>query len=240
VKYRARGKAGVERRVLRCSRRSSSALPGGTSGVTQGGDADAGSPKRQCVDLIAGVVALIGFASAESRRCALRADNCRVTVSKANEPLVSVLRLIVSLLLAGLISGAVVGFAYDSVLLFAPLEGIGIPGTALLAAAFLIRTEQAMVFLVGHWRPPILALMLAALPAAGVALALRALFHWHGWLGIVFAVAAGLIIQAVVLYYVVATMVRELRRRRGAEVQGPAPESAAEPQPGASQPTSLL
>ncbi len=155
-----------------------------------------------------------------------------MAVSKGSEQSVSVLRLMVSLLLAGVICGAVVGFAYLSLLLFASLEGIGIPGTAFLAAILLITTEQAMVFLVSRWRPPVLSLVLSALPATAVAFVLRGLFHWHGWLGIVFAVAAGLAIQAVVLHRLTVAVVRKASgsvARLGAES---GTESAAGRQPG--------
>lgn len=124
-----------------------------------------------------------------------------MALSKGNDQSVSVFRLMVSLLLAGAACGAVIGFAYLSALLLAPLAGIGIPGTAFLAAILLLKTEQATVFLLSRWRPTVLPLVLSALPATAVAFLLRGLLHWHGSLGIVFAVGAGLVIQAVVLHW---------------------------------------
>jgi hypothetical protein len=130
-----------------------------------------------------------------------------MAITEGKEAPVSALRLVVSLLLAGLICGVIIGFAYLSLLLFAPLEGLGVPATACLAAALLIKTEQATVFMVNKWRPAVLPLVLAALPATGVAFVLRGLGHWHGVLGVVSVVAGGLVVQGLVLHFLMARVV---------------------------------
>ncbi len=152
-----------------------------------------------------------------------------------NPSVVSVPRLVGALWLAGLFSGAIVGVAYFSLLLFASLEAIGIPGTALLAAILLIRTEQAMVFLIEGWRPGIVPLVVSVLPATGVAFAFRGVVGWHGWLGIVVSVSVGLATQAVVLRYVAAALAKTAPE----PYRGPAPGSdlAAGAPPGAPPPS---
>jgi hypothetical protein len=121
-----------------------------------------------------------------------------------NPPSVPQLVLIVSLLLAGVICGVIVGLAYVSLFLFALLEAVGIPATAGLAAILLIKTEQSMVGSVTGWRPAALPLILAALPATSVAFGLRLLLQWNGWFGVAVVIAAALVIQGLVLHYLIA------------------------------------
>jgi hypothetical protein len=116
-------------------------------------------------------------------------------------PSVSAMRLTGAFLLSGLACGAIIGACYLSLVLWLFFEDFGLPVTACIGAVLGVKVQQAIVLLVTAWRPSVLRLLLAGIPAAALALGLHSWLQsssWRGWAAIV---AAGLVVQALVLHY---------------------------------------
>jgi hypothetical protein len=100
--------------------------------------------------------------------------------------------------------GLIAGIAYTSLVAFALLVGVGIPVTACLGGVLAVKTQQAAVLFITGWRPTVLSLVLAALPAAAVAFGLERWVRWGPWLASFVLVVVGLVTQSLVLYALVA------------------------------------
>jgi hypothetical protein len=116
----------------------------------------------------------------------------------------SVGRLTAAFLLSGVVCGLIAGIAYTSLVAFALLVGVGIPVTVCLGVVLAVKAQQATVLLVTGWRPTVLRLALAALPAAAVAFGLEQWVRWGPWPASGVVVVVGLVTQALVLYALVA------------------------------------
>ena len=128
-------------------------------------------------------------------------DQARAPAGTQPQP--SVRRLTAAFLLSGVFCGLIAGIAYTSLVAFALLVGVGIPITACLGVVLAVKTQQAAVLFVTGWRPTVLSLVLAALPAAAAAFGLEQWVRWGPWLASVGLVVIGLVTQSLVLYALV-------------------------------------
>ena len=127
-------------------------------------------------------------------------DTSAHSSAPSDERRLSAPRLIGALLLSGVFYAVIGGMAYASFVAFALLEGVGIPVTACLGLILAVKTQQATVSLVTSWRPPVLVLVLAGLPAGALVFALHQWLRPGSWLGSTALIALGLMIQSVTLH----------------------------------------
>jgi hypothetical protein len=120
---------------------------------------------------------------------------------RAGDRVPSVLAIYASLLVAAGAFGVILTILFGSFVLFAILIDLRVVLTVALGAVVALFVERAMLFQLTAWRPPLQRLLVSGLPAAPVALAISAWLPWSLWLAIPTAVAAGLLVQALMLSY---------------------------------------
>ena len=89
---------------------------------------------------------------------------------------------------------------YYSFVLFASLVGLGVPITVLLGTATSLKIEQASVYWVTGWRPPLLQLAQAAVPGVAVLLAMHQAMTGSMLLPWIAASVAGLAANGIALH----------------------------------------
>jgi len=136
------------------------------------------------------------------------------------EPPVSAMTLTGAFLLSGMACGAIVGACYLGLVLWLFLEDLGLPMTACIGVVLAVKVQQAIVFLVTAWRPPVRRLILAGIPGAALALCLQSWLQWSSWLGWAAIVAAGLVVQALVLHRLASPIARTGPHSRRADAAG--------------------